>query len=383
MGETVIVTGARAPVAHDIARSLRAYGCEVHFADCAHAWVARALRPEFPVHRLPPPRTAFGEFRRELLRLLDKTSATRIIPTCEEVFWLAEAAKRDGFENAVFAPPPETLRQLHSKAEFVQLAQEAGLLVPETQVLDRPISATEFAAPEELVFKPEYSRFATHTLIGPTAKQVLKIQPDEDCRWVAQQRIEGDELCSWSAVHGGKVTAFAAYRPRWRSGNSAAFQLESVESPALYDASTKIAAATGLSGHLSFDAICDHSGETYLIECNPRAVSGLHLFDGDASMASAILGERACDAPPLGTLRHMGPAMALIGVPMAIKNGQLKQLRSGWRASRDVIDREGNPLVTLACLADAAGFTLLALRNSLSPAAATTSDIEWNGGPIG
>ncbi|MEM8724703.1 MAG: hypothetical protein AAGE86_04185 [Pseudomonadota bacterium] len=382
MSETVIVTGARAPVAHDIARSLRALGCNVHFADSARAWVARTLHPRFAVHRLPPPRTEFDAFRRELLRLIGKTGATRVIPTCEEVFWLAEAARRDGFENALFAPSPQTLRQLHSKAEFVELAQECGLPVPETIVLDRPISDGALGAPDKLVFKPEFSRFATHTLIGPSATQVAKIQPSETCRWVAQQRIQGEEICSWSAVHKGKVTAFAAYRPRWRSGHSAAFQLESIDSPALLEASTRIAAATGMSGHLSFDAIRDPSAETYLIECNPRAVSGLHLFDAATPMAAAILGHEACDSPETGMLRHMGPAMALLGVPMAIRRGQLKQLQSDWRASQDVIDREGNPLVTLACLADAASFALLALRNSLSPAAATTSDIEWNGAPI-
>jgi hypothetical protein len=47
-----------------------------------------------------------------------------------------------------------------------------------------------------------------------------------------------------------------------------------------------------------------------------------------------------------------------------------------------VIDRDGVGLVSLACLLDAAGFTVNAVRNARSPAGAATADIEWGGEPM-
>lgn len=383
MKRSVIITGARAPVAQDLARAVCVAGGEVHLADSVRAFAARSLRPRFTVHRLPPPRQAFADFRIAMADLIKQTGAEQIIPTCEEVFWLAEAARLDGYAERLFAPPPDILRQLHSKADFPAFAASLGIKVPETQVLSGPVAPMElFASPGELVFKPEFSRFATHTMIAPQAKELARIRPTLQFRWVAQQRLRGQELCSWAAVHHGRITAFAAYRPRWRQGQAAAYQLEAVSSPALRALTNKIASATEMSGHLSFDAIVTGDGHTMPIECNPRAVSGLHLFDASAALGRALLDAQEQPEPVPSLLRHMGPAMAFLGIPAALRKRQLASFLADWKRSRDVIDREGTGLVSLACLADATGFALNALRAARSPAGVTTADIEWDGEAI-
>jgi hypothetical protein len=380
MTGTVLITGARAPVAQDLARACRAAGYDVHLADSVPSRAARALRPAFPVHRLPSPRRAFAAFRTATCRLVEAIGATHILPTCEEVFWLAEAAARDGYAERLFAPDLALLARLHSKARFVDFAASLGIAVPETQILEAPLPPEALQRPfEQLVLKPEYSRFATHTLIAPSAARFARVRPSPACRWVAQQRIQGDEVCSWSALRHGRVTAFAAYRPRWRQGRAAAFQIEAVAAPAIREISEKVGAATGMTGHLSFDVIVDAAGVAFPIECNPRAVSGLHLFDASADLARAMFEGVPCGEPQPGMLRHMGPAMALLGLPAALFSGRLGALRADWQRSRDVIAREGGARVTLACLADAAGFALQALRSKRSPAGATTADIEWDG----
>jgi hypothetical protein len=383
MTQTVLITGARAPVAQDLARACRATGYRVHLADSAPSHAARALRPRFPVHRLPSPRADFSAFRQAMRALIDSLGADRIIPTCEEVFWLAEAARRDGYADRLFAPDIAQLRVLHSKAEFPALAARLGLAVPETRVLDDPAQVEDLSRPlSELVLKPEFSRFGTFALVGPTRREVARLRSAPDCRWVAQQRIRGEEYCSWAALQDGRVTAFVAYRPRWRHGRAAAFMIEAAASPAMREISERIGAATGLTGHLSFDIIVDAAGVPYPIECNPRAVSGLHLLDAGADLARAVVAGEPCAEPVAGTLRHMGAAMALLGVPTALREGRAAALAADWRASRDVISREGGAAVTLGCLADAAGFALQAVRSARSPAGATTADIEWNGEPM-
>jgi hypothetical protein len=194
-----------------------------------------------------------------------------------------------------------------------------------------------------------------------------------------QRRVRGAEICSWAALHQGRVTAFAAYRPRWRHGRAAAFAFEAVEAPAVRAISAHIGAATGATGQVSFDVIVDAAGVAHPIECNPRSVSGLHLFDADAALARALVEGQACPDPPAGRLRHLGPAMLLLGVPAALASRRLAALRRDWRASADVVARGQGSGVTLGCIADAAGFAIQALAARRSPAGASTADIEWDG----
>lgn len=380
MSETVIITGARAPVAQDLGRACRAAGYKVHFADSTRCHAARAMRPKYPVHRVPPPRQEFEAFTRTMASLIHRTGARAIIPTCEEVFWLAMAAEREGFAGKLYAPDIALLRTLHSKALFAEFAAKIGISVPNTIALDRPMEIGNLPiARNELVLKPEFSRFASHAFIAPSDRQIAAMHPSPTRRWVAQKRLHGEEYCSWAALHDGEIAAFAAYRPRWRKGRAAAFLIEAVDVPAVREVTRKVGAATGMTGHIAFDLILDTAGIAHPIECNPRAVSGLHLLDASPELARAILGGEICAGPAAGALRHMGPAMTLIGLPSALASGRIGEFREDWRRSSDVITRGEGMGVTLGCIRDAAGFAMQAVKAKRSPASATTADIEWDG----
>jgi hypothetical protein len=370
-----LVTGARAPVALEVARAFRALGWTVHLADSVPATAARWARPAFPLHRLPPPRWQFAAFREGLAALVSETGATLVVPTCEEVFYVAAAAP----PAPVFAPPLEVLRRLHSKRLFIDLARGAGVEMPET----RAITSAEALRDLDLartVLKPEYSRFAAATLVRPTRAQAARLWPSPEHAWVAQDFVEGEELCLWAAAHEGRITAHALYRPSLRHGRAAAFAFEAIDWPPAVAIAERIAAATGATGHLSFDLIRTPDGRAVPIECNPRAVSGVHLFAGDA-LARAILGQ-AQPPPAPGTRRHLAPAMALLGLPQAIAGGRLSAFVETWRSGTDAIGRPGDPWPRAGALVDAARFAALGLSRRRSPTRQTTADIEWNGEPI-
>lgn len=372
---TVLVTGARAPVALEVARSFRALGREVHLADSVPATAARWARPTFPLHRLPPPRHRFAEFRGALARLVERIGAILVVPTCEEVFYIAAAAP----PATVFAPPLETLRRLHSKHLFADLACAAGVAMPHT----RPITSAAALHGLDLsrtVLKPEYSRFAAATLVRPTRAQVARLRPSPAHAWVAQEFVAGEELCLWSAAHAGRIVTHALYRPVLRHGRAAAFAFEAVDWPPALAIAERIAAEAGITGHLSFDLIRTPDGRALPIECNPRAVSGVHLFEGDG-LARAILGE-AQPPPAPGTRRHLAPAMALLGLPQAMVRGSLTAFAETWRSGSDAIGRPGDPWPRIGTVADAARFAALGLTRGRSPTRQTTADIEWNGEPI-
>lgn len=380
----ILVTGARAPVALDLARSFIAAGCDVHVADSVRPWTARLSRAfRERLHRLAPPRHAFARFADELAGLVVKLNPAWIIPTCEEVFYVAEAARRGGFAERVFAPPPETLRTLHSKIAFAAFARANGVAAPATA---RVTSSAQLAPwrhrRNEIVLKPEFSRFASHALVRPSAAQFDAVTPTEAAPWAVQDFVEGEEVCVWSAMRAGAVAAYAAYRPLWRLGRSASYYFEADHDPALLTMTRAIAAATGAYGQLSFDVIRTRDGAVHPIECNPRSVSGVHLFDGDAGLAHAMLGD-ADFVTPQAEARHLGPAMSLFGAPQALVQGRLGAFGRDIARSRDVLARPGEPWAGVGALLDAARFTLVGLSRGRSASGQSTDDIEWNGEAIG
>ena len=163
----------------------------MHLADSVPATAARWSRPAFSVHRLPPPRTAFAAFRAALARLVEATGATLVVPTCEEVFYIAAAAP----PARVFAPPPDVLRRLHSKALFADVARAAGVTVPDTHAIDAAAALPALPL-DRIVLKPEFSRFAAATLIRPSPRTVARLRPSPTHRWVAQPFVAGGRNCA-------------------------------------------------------------------------------------------------------------------------------------------------------------------------------------------
>ena len=381
---TILITGARAPIALDLARSFAAAGHTPHLADSIRPWSARLARiAERRLHRLPAPRFAFPAFCHALGRLVAALDPQLIVPTCEEVFYVVAAAERLGFADRVFAPSSATLRTLHSKVEFAELAQAAGVAAPVTRRVTSQVQLDAFRSEaDRLVFKPEFSRFASHALVRPAVRALDRLRPTPDAPWAIQDYVAGEERCIWSAARDGRVVAFAAYRPTWRLGRSASFYFETDRDPALLRLAEALAAATSATGQLSFDVIRRQDGAVIPIECNPRGVSGLHLFDGNARLAAALLGKVDLQRPEADA-RHLAPAMWLLGAPQAALGGRLGAFRRDLARSRDVLGVSGQPAkAALGALLDAGRFTMIGLSRGNSASGQSTDDIEWNGEPI-
>jgi predicted ATP-grasp superfamily ATP-dependent carboligase len=375
-----LISGARAPVSLGFGRAFAAAGYEVHFVDSVDSMMVRwSCFGGGRLRRVPPPKLQFEAFRKAIRALIGKLDPCLIIPTCEEVFYLSQAAQLDGFSERLFAPPLETLRRLHSKAEFAELARECGLTPPQTW---RVTSAEQLSAFEErsgeLVFKPEFSRFGAETLVRPAKGRVIGLQVGPDQPWVIQEYIAGEEVSVWSAARGGTLVAAAGYRPKWVLGGASAY-FERDDDPGLIDACRKLAARTQATGQLSLDLIRKPDGELRPIECNPRAVSGVQLFDGDARLAHALTGELPELVTPLVKARHVGIAFWPAAVAGSVRRGALAEALGDAGRSRELLTRSGGLAVSCGALLDAGRFALKAARAGRSSRGESTADIEWNG----
>jgi hypothetical protein len=382
----VLLTGGRAPVALELARQFAAGGDTVFVADSARHFLARSSRAIAGAFQVPSPRFAPAAFVDAIAAIVASRQITRIVPTCEEVFYLAALGDRLRSATELFCPSLDVLALLHDKWSFSELADSmvATVRVPPTWLVTSAVDLERLSVPPtDLVLKPVFSRFAAHTLIRPSRAQLGRLTPAPDHAWVAQRYIAGRELCTYSVARGGTLTAHAAYAPTWRAGASSSFYFSPVDCPALEDFAATLAAKLHYTGQLGFDFIQQSDGTVYVLECNPRATSGVHLFGPSDGLRAAFEGTAGGVVHP-GSHRPamLASAMLLVGLSQALRSHRVRRLIADcWRA-RDAIWSPNDPRPTAYLFVGLADYLALARRFSISPVAASTHDIEWDGGPI-
>lgn len=382
-GSAVLITGARAPAALDLARAFHATGHRVHMADCSPCWTARLSRTPSRVHAYGSPVHGPESFATDIDGLLDILKPALVVPVCEEVFHFAALAeRRPALAAVLFAPPLRTLRTLHSKRLFASACTRIGLPVPETWVLSEPADLVGLPPSSTLVFKPEYSRFGVDALIQPPPERLAALRISAQRPWVVQRHVAGSEMSFYAVAKAGRLTAFSAYGSTWRERGGASYAFAAPDAratDALRALALALAAEIVRDGQFACDVIFDIQGRPWLLECNPRATSGVHLFARDPALAQAFGGGAPCAEPSDPPYLFLGPAFGLFGLPAALRAGRLTEWRTLRRDGRDVIGAPGDRLPLAGALIDSLAFALDAIVSRRSLAAAMTADIEWNG----
>ena len=351
-------------------------------ADCMPARIARWSNAPTAVHRHASPVHRSADFARDIRRLIERIDPIAVVPTCEEVFHLAALAEAKGWSHKLICPPFETLATLHHKGRFAALCDELGLPVPTTTVVTDGTSLMRNALGADVVVKPAWSRFGSQALRRPDAAALKTLRTSPEGPWVVQSRVKGEELSFYAIAHDGILTAFSAYRSDWRTHGGAAYVFIPLAEP-VFERLREMAQTLARfvrKGQFACDAIVDETGRPWLIECNPRATSGVHLFGRSAALGRALLG-RDIARPGPGRWRN-SIMLDTFGLCEALRTRRL----AGWceerRLSHDILSAPRDPLPPLGALMDAAGFGVRALASGQGLAAAMTADIEWNGQPL-
>jgi len=376
-----LVLGARAPAALEICRGLARGGHRVITADSMAFPLARFSAATSAYRRLPPATCGAG-YGRALADLVTDLGIDWIVPTCEEVFHVARWRHMIPAGCNVLADGLDKLGAFHDKFAFTHAARDCGIGIPATACL-RTCADLAAHAPESypggVVYKRCFSRFAEGTIVRPRPDQLrgMAISPDEP--WVAQEFVGGVEVCSYSVAVSGKIVAGACYRPAYRAGRGAGIYFEPVRDDRLEDFVEQFVRKHSFTGQIGFDFIVDPERGPFVIECNPRATSGVHLLPASLDWGGLLDG--LADADPW---RMEGAAM--VGMAMSIYGaGDLLRRPRTWLrdfvAARDVIWSRGDRIPALGQAVTAAETLLRAAAAGLSPLAATTADIKWDGEP--
>lgn len=311
----VLITSSRNTFALDLVRKLGSVGHTVFASDTYDGAVGNHSR--FLAGHLvtPSPRFETDAFIETVGAYVRAHDIDVIIPTFEEVFYLAArvADLPEGVE--LYAGSFSDLARLHDKASFQRLAQDAGVPIPETVVVTSPEELrTAIDAFPRYFARAAFSRGGVGLLTntGPLAGKV----PIEDCvptpdqPWLVQPFVDGPMVCTYSVVVDGRVTAHTTYKAGEQWAHSTAIAFVAVDSTDTLRFTQQIIDALDptFTGQISFDFVdhgVDGTPDYKIIECNPRPTNGVILLEAqDVSRAIEGTVEHTIVAVP-GTQRQI------------------------------------------------------------------------------
>jgi hypothetical protein len=384
----ILLTGGRAPATLELARQCAAHGHRVIVAESMPVHLCRYSRAVVRHYAVPPPNTSGKAFINALIAIIKHEHIDLLIPTCEEIFFIAQGLEQLQEHCDVFCAPIEQLKRLHSKWEFIQRAREYGLAVPETFLLASPADLENFidGYKKPFVLKPVFSRFATHVHLLDNAQQahaiLSKLPISTTIPWVAQQHLEGQAYCTYSIAHHGTLAAHSTYAVDFTAGRGACINFTACEQAAIERWVTQFVQQEHFSGQIAFDFIVSREGEALPLECNPRATSGLHLFSAEDHIPDVFLNPSPTQSvrkPVPGTQRMLALAMLLYASTNICSWSRLWDWCRTMVQARDVIFA-WNDVGPLLAQPQIVWYNLSESRKRhLSALAFSTWDIEWNG----
>lgn len=375
----VLITGVRAPAALQLIRNLAKNNFEIYAADSLNHPLSRASKYIKKYFTLAPPATRTKDFISDIEKIISQNSIDILIPTCEEVFFISKYKPRLTKNCHIFCDNFDKISQLHNKYEFLNVARDCAISIPKTILINHRSDLDKIIASKEKVFKPVFSRFASYTLICPENSLLKKIKPSENFPWIAQQFISGREYCTYTVVVDGKIQAHACYHPKYRAGLGSGIYFEITKNEKIKNFIEQLMRKINFTGQIGFDFMINESEEIFVLECNPRATSGVHCLSASLDWEKILSGKNIFEDEKNEQDKMIALAMLSFGLKY-LKNKKsfskwwknlLKAKDSIW----DVSDLKPvfYQLVNLGEII----FRSIKYRTSLKDAA--TADIEWNG----
>jgi hypothetical protein len=380
MTRNVLILGGRSPAALDHARRFAHQGWKVFVADSIPCQLSGASRAVTAVLPIASPRHTPERFVDDLRRITLTHAIDMIVPTCEEVFFVSRYRDRLPSHVRVVADDFGKMREVHSKWRFLSLARNCGVEVPESVLVTSIDEARDWAGTKPIVLKPEFSRFGVHVRlyrdgIPHDAPSLVPLG-----NWVAQAYADGREFSSYSVADQGRLLAHSVYYPSWRMSTSSSFYFEAARIDVIRRFVERFARKICFTGQLSFDWIQHADGRVSVLECNPRATSGCHLFALDDPLPAALEGRLTESIEPSSNApRMIGAIMLSAGLIDAFKGGELRRWLRDYRAASDVIGIPGDRGPIAGAISDLTSYARLALAQRCNLREAATRDIEWDG----
>lgn len=261
------------------------------------------------------------------------------------------------------------------------MADGCNIQTPKTTVVKyRDISSFSDKY-SQYVIKKKFCRFGTDVMVNITARKIQELNLGNETELLIQEKIHGEEICSYSIAINGNLTAHCCYLPLYRLHESASMYFSSIVNEEIYCFVKLFVKKHNYTGHISFDYIKNDNG-VFLIECNPRASSGLHLLYL-TDLAQSLTNENVlADSGFIGKPATIKLMMLLVMLPAAIVKRKSSKWLDDYKNARDVISLKQDKSYIIYQFYSLFEIMVLSIKKKKSMRAVSTYDIEWDGDDI-
>ncbi|GIW23022.1 MAG: hypothetical protein KatS3mg068_2029 [Candidatus Sericytochromatia bacterium] len=373
----ILITGARSPYTLHLVRLLSKSNLNIFTVDSIENNLCKNTRYVKQNFLSPKPKQETEKYISFLNKIIQENNINFLIPTCEEVYYISKYI--DKIYCEVFTSNIEILTRLHSKNKFIKLLNEINIKCPKTTLVQNKEDLYKHLINnDKFVLKPEFSRFASKTIINDKKPQTIsKINIDKKNKWVIQEFIEGEQYCSYTLARNGNITAHSSYPSKYFAGIGSTIYFENIKEDKILEIVSKIVKKLNYTGQISFDFIKSKNDNLfYPIECNPRTTSGVVLFDKEDNISKAFFEDNVFIEPKSNLKKMYAIAMILYELPK-FKN-YLKFFSDFFKA-KDVIYEKNDfkPFINQFMIIK--DYYKIAKKLNISILEASTIDIEWNG----
>jgi predicted ATP-grasp superfamily ATP-dependent carboligase len=385
--KTILLTGARAPVTLDLARALSQAGHRVIAAESLSHALSHRSNAFHAFHRIPAPNTSFEGFIDALVRIIRTEKVDLLIPTCEEIFHVSRGLATLKNECEVLADDFEKIARLHSKVEFNHWVRHLGFQAPLTERstgIESMKQGIRQMPGESVVLKPEYSRFASKTLVISKSEAFTRAdQLEQTAPWAVQECLKGQEYCTYSVAKNGVLLSHVTYDHEFTAGRGAGICFQSIRHEWIEAWVREFVKKTNFTGQIAFDFIDDGQGQVRPLECNPRATSGLHLIAHEPHFIRALLDpnprENEIARPTPSAMGQLRLAMLVYGLPSIRSMKSALSWCRTFLSAREVIFSVNDPRPFFDQFISFYQLIRDSKRLGITPLEVSTRDIEWNG----
>lgn len=361
----ILITCLRAPVSIEWITIARRLGHEVVLVDSLEYPVG-AFYPNTLYVKVPSPKLDFEGYAKAMEALIRMCGL--VIPNCEDLFYLSKVRDRLEVQTRFLMPESKLLLEVHDKYAFFNRLN-AYIKFPKTQKITCK-EQIDFSG--KTILKPVYSRFGRSVVRDVNPESIAHLHITPAYPWVQQQFIKGEPLCNYAVCEHGEVIVHAIYRPKYLLNQAASTYFEHHEDARCEAFVKEFAKANAYHGQVAFDFI-DDGVDLYVLECNPRATSGLHLVSNALSIDPH--GRIVKSAEPARQSYRVGSTLYLLFGWQALFKGEFLTLHRDYRRAIDVL----KPLPWYAQFFALYEMIMRAWRFKKPLTSASTFDIEYDG----
>jgi catechol O-methyltransferase len=310
----ILVTGVSMSKGLSIARLFHQKGHYVIGADVDRMACARVSRAIKKFYHLPQPvgspESGHSHYVNSLVNIVKTEDIDLWVSVSGVSSALHDSAAKEAIEAKTDAKAIQfdlkQVKMFDAKDTFIKHAQELGLVVPETQIMNSQTELRSFLRRHGgLSLKPEAKQYLVKPIgVNDVARFAMPLLPfagEEDTNsridalsfdgassFIVQEFLQGQEYCTHALVINGRVRSFVACQSSDLLMHYVALPKDAPRSKSMLHFTKVIAHHGGpeFTGHLSFDFFVKSSTNSsggssdifYPIECNPRAHTAVVLF---------------------------------------------------------------------------------------------------------